>query len=237
MMDVFDDLFEHIIDLDRINYGIITLIPESADADIIQKFRPISQLQVFFNIVTKALTVRANPVMSKLLLPCQTVFVKGRYITDGVMLLQEVLRENKFRKHQGVVVKIDFEKAYDKVNWDFLYECCKQKGFSNNWLIWIKKVITGGTLSVKVNDKVGPYFTGHKGVSQGDPFAPFLFNMAANSLAKMINLAEANGLITGLADNLIHQGVAVLQYADDTILLIHDDTQQAVNLKLLLYIF
>jgi hypothetical protein len=61
--------------------------------------------------------------------------------------------------------------------------------------------------------------------------------MAANSLAKMINLAQQNGLITGLAGNLIHQGVAVLQYADDTILLIQDDAQQAVNLKLLLYIF
>jgi hypothetical protein len=88
-----------------------------------------------------------------------------------------------------------------------------------------------------MNDKVGPYFTSHKGVRQGDPFASFLFNMAANSLAKMINLAQQNGLITGLAGNLIHQGVAVLQYADDTILLIQDDAQQAVNLKLLLYIF
>jgi hypothetical protein len=112
IMDVFDDMFEHRIDLHRINYGIITLIPKSSDVDIVQKFRPICVLQVFFKIVT-------NPVMSKLLLPCQTAFIKGRYITDGVMLLQEVLRESKFRKNQGVVLKIDFEKTYDKVNWDF----------------------------------------------------------------------------------------------------------------------
>jgi hypothetical protein len=128
--------------------------------------------------VTKTLTVRANPVMSKLLLPCQTAFIKGRYITDGVMLLQEILRENKFKKHQGVVLKIDFEKAYDKVNWVFLFDCCKPKGFSSNCLIWIKKVVTGGILSVKVNDKVGPYFTSHKGVRQGDLFAPFLFGIS-----------------------------------------------------------
>jgi hypothetical protein len=61
--------------------------------------------------------------------------------------------------------------------------------------------------------------------------------MAANSLAKMIHLAQSNGLISGLADNLIHQGIAVLQYADDTILLIQDVPQQAVNLKLMLYLF
>jgi hypothetical protein len=203
ILQVFNDLFDHKIDLDRINYGVVTLIPKSDDADVIQKFRPICLLQVFFKIVTKTLTVRANPVMNKLLLPCQTTFIKGRFITDGVMLLQEVLREEKYRKNQGVVLKIDFEKAYDKVNWRFLFDCCKQKGFSSNWLTWIKKVVAGGTLSVKVNDTVGPYFTSHKGVRQGDPFAPFLFNMAANSLGKMVQLAQSNGLITGLADNLV----------------------------------
>ncbi|KAK1612124.1 hypothetical protein QYE76_035797 [Lolium multiflorum] len=207
IMHIFNDLSEHRIDLDRINYGIITLIPKSADADIIQKFRPICLLQVFFKIVTKALTVAPNPVMNKLLLPCQTAFIKGRYISDGVMLLQEILREDQFRKKQGVVLKIDFEKAYDKVNWGFLFERCKQKGFNSNWLTWIKKSVAGGTLSVKVNDKVGSYFTSHKGVRQG------------------------------LADNLMQNGIAILQYADDTILLLQDDAQQAVNLKLLLYIF
>jgi hypothetical protein len=104
-------------------------------------------------------------------------------------------------------------------------------------LTWIKKAVTGGTLSVKVNDKVGPYFTSHKGVRQCEPFAPFLFNMAANNLAKMIHVSQENGLITGLADNLIHQGITILQYADDTILLIQDVAQQAINLKLSLYMF
>jgi hypothetical protein len=153
------------------------------------------------------------------------------------MLLQEILREEKTRKKHGIVLKIGSEKAYDNVNWGFLFDCCRQKGFSDNWMQWIKKSVAGGTLSVKVNDKVGPYFTSHKGVRQGDPFAPFLFNMAANSLAKMIHLAQDNGLITGLADNMVQNGVAILQYADDTILLLQDDIQQAINLKLLLYIF
>jgi hypothetical protein len=77
--------------------------------------------------------------MDKVIHPCQTAFIKGRFITDGVALLQEVLRETKFRKQEGVVLKIDFEKAYDKVNWEFLFDCCRQKGFSSNWLVWIKK--------------------------------------------------------------------------------------------------
>jgi hypothetical protein len=73
------------------------------------------------------------------------------------------------------VPKIDFKKAYDKVNLEFLFDCYRQKGFSEDWLIWIKNAIAEGKLSVKVNEKVGPYFSSHKGVRQGDPFAPFSF--------------------------------------------------------------
>jgi hypothetical protein len=104
-----------------------------------------------------------------------------------------------------------FEKAYDKVNWEFLFDCCKQKWFSDNWLDWIRKVVSKGSLSVKVNDMIGLYFARCKGVRQEDPFAPFLFNMATNSLAKMICLAQHNGIITWLASKLTDKGVAMLQ--------------------------
>jgi hypothetical protein len=86
-MAVFHDLYDHKIDLASINYGIITLIPKGDDTDIIQKYRPICLLQVLFKIFTKTLTVRVTPVMEKLLSQCQTAFIKGGYITDGVMLL------------------------------------------------------------------------------------------------------------------------------------------------------
>src|SRR5215216_1620856 len=114
----------------------------------------------------KMLTVRTEPVMGKLIDTCQTSFIKGRFIADGVTLLHEILKESKVHKQQGVILKIDFEKAYDKVNWDFLFYCCKQKGFSEDWLSWLKSV-TQGTLSVKVNGEVGPYFGNFKGVRQG----------------------------------------------------------------------
>jgi hypothetical protein len=97
-------------------------------------------------------------------------------------------------------------------------------------------VVTKGTLSVKVNDNVGPYFASCKGVRQGDPFTPF-FSTWHLSLSKMVSLAQQNGLITGLVSNLVDKGVDVLQYADDTILPIQDSEEKAVNLKLLLYIF
>jgi hypothetical protein len=98
IMAAFHDLYEHKIDLASINYGIITLIPKGEEADRIQKYRPICILQVLFKIFIKTLTVRVTPVMEKLLSNHQTAFIKGRYITDGVMPLQEVLRESKYKK-------------------------------------------------------------------------------------------------------------------------------------------
>jgi hypothetical protein len=65
----------------------------------------------------------------------------------------------------------------------------------------------------------------------------FLFNLAADSLAKMISLAQTNKLITGLVPEYIENGVAILQYADDTIISLHDDKEQAAHLKLLLYLY
>jgi hypothetical protein len=116
ILKMFNDFHEHNINLEKNQLWIITLIPKSDDAEIIQKYMPICLLQVLFKIFTKGMTVRVEPVMGKLIQLCQNAFIKGRYITNGVMLLQEILRESKSKKKQGVVLKIDFEKAYDKVN-------------------------------------------------------------------------------------------------------------------------
>jgi hypothetical protein len=74
-------------------------------------------------------------------------------------------------------------------------------------------------------------------VRQGDPLSPFLFNIAADTLAKMLVNAQKNKLITGLVPDYVENGIAILQYADDTILCIQDSAEQAANLKFLLYLY
>ena len=156
---------------------------------------------------------------------------------DGVLSLHEVLHHTVVKKRVGIVLKLDFEKAYDKVSWDLLFDCLEQRGFPPRWCSWIKKVVTCGTLSVIVNDQMGPYFTSGKGVRQEDPLSPLLFNLAVDALAKMIQMGQQNHLIKGLIPEYIGGGLALLQYADDTILCIQDDLEVAQNLKLLLYLY
>lgn len=153
---------------------------------------------------------------------------------DGIMSLHEILHHSYANKKTGIVLKLDFEKAYDKVNWEFLLDCHKMRDFDPKWIAWVKKILVGGTVSVKLNDEVGPYFQSSRG---GDPFSPFFFNLVADCLTKMVLKAQKAGLFRDLATDLISDGIAILQYADDTILCFEDNPKNAIDIKLLLYLF
>jgi len=163
--------------------------------------------------------------------------MNGWNIMNGIMILHEILHETKRKKQMSIVLKLDFEKAYDKVKWSFLFQCLCARGFCLVWCDWIKRVVSGGTVSVKLNNRIGPYIKSHKGVRQGDPLSPILFNFVADGLSRMILKAQSNHLFCGLGDHIIEQGIAILQYADDTIICLKHDTVGARNMKLLLYLY
>jgi hypothetical protein len=98
-------------------------------------------------------------------------------------------------------------------------------------------IVRGGKVAIKTNEVLGPYFTMHKGVRQGDPFSPLLFNLVVDGLACLILKAQDEGLIEGLIPHIIQTGCCCLQYADDTIFLIQDCLEGARNLKFILYLF
>jgi hypothetical protein len=116
LLQLFDDFHKENADISRINYGIITLLPKVTDAARIQQFRPICLLNYLYKLITKTLTLRLEVVAEKLIHPNQTTFMKGGNIMSGIMILHEVIHETKRRKQIGVILKLDFEKAYDKVN-------------------------------------------------------------------------------------------------------------------------
>ena len=80
------------------------------------------------------MTLRIEPYANKLIHLAQSAFMKGRNIMSGVLSLHEILHETKQRKECGVVLKLDFEKAYDKVNWKFLQDVLRKKKFDPQWI-------------------------------------------------------------------------------------------------------
>jgi hypothetical protein len=130
---MFNNFYEGKLTVDILNYGIITLLPKVAGATKMQQFRPTCLLNCLHKCITKVLTIRISPYAEKLISVEQTAFMKGRNIMTGVMALHEFLHETKRRKECGIIIKLDFEKAYDKVNWNFLLNCMKVRGFNDKW--------------------------------------------------------------------------------------------------------
>jgi hypothetical protein len=161
----------------------------------------------------------------------------GRHILEGVVILHETIHEMHSKKLDGVLFKIDFEKAYDKVKWSFLQQTSRMKGFALEWCRFIKYFVQDGSVAFKVNDDIGHYFQTRKGLRQVDPLSPILFNIVVDMLAILIERAKADGQVEGLIPHLVEGGISILQYADDTILFMERDLQNALNMKLILCIF
>jgi hypothetical protein len=116
LMAMFRDFHRGNLPLFSLNFGIITLLPKEKEVKKIQQFRPICMLNVSFKIFTKVLANRLTSVACRITMPSQSAFLPGRHILDGVVVLHETIHELKRRKQNGVILKLDFEKAYDKVN-------------------------------------------------------------------------------------------------------------------------
>jgi hypothetical protein len=121
LKEMFDKFHDGNLDIERLNHGVITLVPKVSNALTIQKFRPICLLNVSYKILTKLLADRLGLVIHKIIADTQTAFIRDRYIMKGIVILHETIHEIHHKKMSGVLFKIDFEKAYDKVNWAFLY--------------------------------------------------------------------------------------------------------------------
>jgi hypothetical protein len=94
-------------------------------------------LNVSFKIFTKVAANRLVGIVGRLISPTQTAFISGRNILEGVVVLHETIHELHRKRMSGVVLKLDFEKAYNKVNWDFIFQTLRMKGFSMKWCHWI----------------------------------------------------------------------------------------------------
>jgi hypothetical protein len=151
---------------------MITLIPKEEDAKEMRKFTLISLLNCVFKIFTKVLTNRFSLIIDRLISQQQLAFIKGCFILESVVSAHEIIHEVHRKKEKALVFKIDYEKAYDMVNLDFLYEILQLRGFGPKIISMIKQFTQGGSVGVKMNDIEGGSFLTSKGPRQGDPFAP-----------------------------------------------------------------
>lgn len=122
------------LNLSRLNFALITLIPKENEARHVKKFRPISLLNCSFKIFSKLLANRLDRIAHRLISHQQSALIQGRYILESVVVAHEIVHSIHQSKEPGVILKLDYEKAYDRVNWDFLFEVLETRGFCPEWI-------------------------------------------------------------------------------------------------------
>ncbi|RVW74136.1 LINE-1 retrotransposable element ORF2 protein [Vitis vinifera] len=150
-----------------------------------------------YKLLAKVLANRLKKVIDKVVSHDQNAFVKGRQILDASLIANEVIDNWNKKGDKGVICKLDIEKAYDSINWQFLLKVMDKMGFGAKWLRWMWWCISTAKFSVIVNGTPAGFFSSSKGLHQGDPLSPYLFVMGMEVLSVLIRRAMEGGFISG----------------------------------------
>lgn len=169
-------------ELERVNRAVIVLLPKTAAATAPSSFRPVSLQNCPVKILTKLLTLRLQLQIARLIDPDQTGFIRGRSISENFVLTTKLVQTCHKRRAPTLVLKLDFAKAFDSVNWASLLRVLRAHGFPEIWCAWMQQLLATSKSAVLVNGIPGPWISCKRGLRQGDALSPYLFLLVADVL-------------------------------------------------------
>ena len=195
--------------------AVTTLIDKGKGGTLLKKkkknWRPISLWKVDYNIASKAVSRRFISYLPTLIHENQVGCVQGHSILDNIRNIADVIDHSKNMILPGISINIDFEKAFDSLNWNFLIAALEKFYFDPSLIKWIDEFYTNVSSSILNNGFTSKHFKVKTGVRQGDPLLPYLFTMVVEVMACKIRQEDKmKGIHTE------DETIKVLQYADDT---------------------
>ena len=192
--------------------SVISLLPKKEkDLLFLKNWRPISLLNSDYKILAKILALRIKKILPQIISDDQYGFLNGRFIGENIRLFIDILNFCKNNNIKGLALNIDFEKAFDKIDWDFIYYALELFGFDTGFINWVKVLYFNIEGCVMNNGFSSKPFDIRRGVRQGCPLSPYLFIIAAELLGSLI---KQNNTIIGIKCHDVE--VKISQYADDT---------------------
>ena len=192
--------------------NIITCIPKvRKPKQFLKNWRPISLLNVIYKLASGCIAERIKTVLDKIINRDQTGFLKGRFIGENIRLIYDLMNYTEVNQIPGLLMLIDFKKAFDSISWDFIFQTLDLFNFGNSIKDWIKTFYSGIKSCIIQNGITSDYFFPQRGCRQGDPISPYPFLLCAEVLGILIRKnKDITGIIVGDVE------FKLSQYADDT---------------------
>ena len=150
VMALMDEFHVGSARMDNRNRAYIALLPKVQGAEQVRDFRPISLSNIYL-IIAKVLANRLRRILQAHINPLQFAFISGRQMMDSIVIAEEIIAEWKRSDTTSFIWKVDFAKAYDSLDWRFLWNVFQRCGFPSVWIKWMKQYVCTTTFAVLVN--------------------------------------------------------------------------------------
>ncbi|KAF7119980.1 hypothetical protein RHSIM_Rhsim13G0172400 [Rhododendron simsii] len=216
------------------NLTDLVLIPKVQFPETLSHMRAISLCNFYLKIITKILANRLKVILKTIISPQQSAFVPGRMIQDSILIAHEAfhfLKRKKNGKDKFMAVKLDFNKAYDRVEWDFLEALMRKLGFAGVWVGWVMETVASVKFSVLANGESRASISPERGLRQGDPLSPYLFLIVKDVLSKLIQEELRGGHLAGMRINKFCPILSHIFFADDAIIFLKAELKECSMIK------
>ena len=224
--------------------SIISVLHKKKEKNIIENYRPISLTCNDYKIFSKMLQLRLNEVINEIIGTDQNGFVPNRFIGENNMLLHEIIQhmqqlidDEEDGSDEAYLLFLDFEKAFDRVDHDFMFTCLEEFGIGNKFVSMVKLLYSGAQSKVRINNEDSEPFPLLSGVRQGCPISPLLFAMVVETMSNLIrDHPDIEGvLVPDVGDTNLE--VRLSQHADDTVLIFRNFAKSFPHMKDCIKIF
>lgn len=201
------------------SHSCIVLLPKVCNPNKITEFRPISLSNFTSKFISKLMSSRLGSILPELVSLNQSGFVKGRNISENIMLAQEIIHQiKKPNIGSNVVIKLDMAKAYVRVSWSYICLVLRNMGFDEIFIDMVWRIMENNWYSIIINGKRHGFFHSTRGLKQGDPLSPALFILGAEVLSRSLNKLHNNPEYHGFFMEPRGPQVNQLSFVDDIIL-------------------
>ena len=209
--------------------GLFITIPKKDKNPLyLKNWRPISLLNVDYKIIAKVTASRVRNVLPSIISGDQTGFLKDRFIGENIRTIFDLIDYTQEKQLPGLLLFLDFEKAFDSLEWSFLFNSLRKFNFGDITIRWIQALYSNAQAAVSNNGWISKFFSISRGVRQGCPLSPYLFIICAEILAHSVRKNPNIKCVSWEG-----RPVNILMYADDTTIILDgskDSLKQTISM-------